>query len=306
MEQKVSLFQKYIQWSKERFPIASALLFAGFLCYVPYLFGSLLGNRPAFSFLAAIPGVFVIFLVLLHLRILDEHKDFKQDAAAYPERVLSKGLITLRDLRVLLYAALVAEIGISLCFGWVQSLIWFGIMIWSLLMFLEFFAPEFLNRHMSLYLISHQLIVPLIAWYGLSMSHDLAMADSAMRLIIIFMIGMMCATLTYEIARKTCSPDMEQEHVDTCTKAWGVRTTVVVNQVVALLAGTAFALVYDMFRINMTFTIILAALNLFFLLAGLKFAGSPDVKGARRVKAGGILFMFGLFVNSIAAFTVGR
>ncbi len=303
MEQKLSLFQKYIQWSNERFPIAGGLVLAVLLLYVPYLFGSLLGGQPRFPFIATIPGVIVIFLVMLHLRIFDEHKDSEKDVVAYPERVLSKGLITLKDLRVLLYAALAIEIGISLSFGWTQALIWLCIIIWSLLMLYEFFVPEFLNRHMSLYLISHQLIIPLLAWYGLSLRFDITGVDPpGMRTTIIFMIGMMCATITYEIARKTWSPEMEREHADSYSKSWGINTAVIVNQGVAMGAGAAFVIIYAMFRMNMIYTLILVALNLLFLVIELMFVGGPNSKKAKLVMAGGIFYGLGLFINSMVAF----
>ena len=303
MEQKLSLFEKYMQWAKERFPIAAGLVLAALLFYVSYLFGGLLGGRTAFPFMATVPGVFVIFLVMLHLRIFDEHKDFKKDSVAYPERVLSKGLITLQDLRVLLYAALAVEIGISLYLGWTQSLIWLCIMIWSLLMFFEFFIPKFLGRHMSLYMISHQLVIPLMAWYGLSLQYDITTAGlMGMRPTIIFMIGMMCTTVTYEIARKTWSPEMEKEGADSYSKAWGIGTAVLVNQVVAMVAGIAFAIVYAMFQIDIKFTLIVVALNLLFLVTGLMFVGGPKPKRAKLVMAGGIFYGLGLFANSIVAF----
>ncbi|MGV8073462.1 MAG: hypothetical protein AB2L11_02710 [Syntrophobacteraceae bacterium] len=298
-------FKGLADWSKERFPIPGALVFAGFLFYVPYLFGILLGDRPGFPFIATIPGAFVIFLVLLHLRIFDEHKDFSRDVVAYPERVLSRGLITLRDLRVMLYAVLVIELGISLCLGRTQLLIWLCIMIWSLLMFFEFFAPKFLGRHMGLYLISHQLVIPFVALYGISMGCDITAASGTpgIRAMVIFIIGMMFAAATYEIARKTWSPEMEREHADSYSKAWGIRTAVIVNQVVAILAGTAFSFIYNIFRLDITFTLILVPLNLLFLVTGLMFVRNPYSKRAKLVMAGGILYMFGLFINSIVAFS---
>lgn len=306
MDRKVSLFLRYMRWSNERFPIIGALLIAGFLFYVPYCFGGLLGNQSQPSYIAGIPGMFVIFLVLLHMRIFDEHKDFDKDVVAYPERILSQGILTLKHLRYLLYIVLAIEIGISFSIGWIQLFIWIGIMVWSLLMFYEFFVPEFLNRHMGLYLISHQLSILLVAGYGLSMGYDITTADrTAMASMFVLLIGIMCATITYEIARKTWPPEKEQEHADSYTKVWGIWTAVVVNQAFAVLATLAFAYLYATYSIGLTFTIVLAAFNLFFLVTGLLFASGPNAKREKLVMAGGILFMFGAFVNSMVAFIGG-
>jgi hypothetical protein len=156
---------------------------------------------------------------------------------------------------------------------------------------------------MSLYMISHQLVIPLMAWYGLSLRYDITTASSmGMRSTIIFMIGMMCTTVTYEIARKTWSPEMEKEGADSYSKAWGIGTAVLVNQVVAMGAGAAFAFVYAMFRMNMIYTLILVALNLLFLVIELMFVGGPTAKRAKLVMAGGVFYGLGLFANSIVAF----
>src|SRR5690606_3218576 len=39
------------------------------------------------------------FLTVLLLRVLDEHKDFERDRQAYPGRLLSRGVVTLPELR---------------------------------------------------------------------------------------------------------------------------------------------------------------------------------------------------------------
>ena len=40
-------------------------------------------------------GAAIVWLVFLHLRIFDEHKDAAQDRQAYPDRLLSRGVVTL-------------------------------------------------------------------------------------------------------------------------------------------------------------------------------------------------------------------
>ncbi len=305
MEQKLSAFQKYIKWSNERFPLAGVILYSGSLFYVSYFFGRIFNGSSSPSILESSPGFAVIFLVLLHIRIFDEHKDYDKDLLAYPERVLSKGLITLKDLRILLYITVGLEIGFSLYLGMTQSVLWLIIMAWSLLMFVEFFVPEFLNRRMGLYLLTHQLIVPLVLIYGFSICYDLSAVNSGDSLsILLFLSGSMCATITYEIARKTWSSDRENENADSYTKVWGIGKSIIVNQLNAIISGVCFVLIYFSFNISIVYSVIVALLNLIFLVTGILFFKDPVNKKSKLVEAGGTLFVLGIFVNSIVAFVL--
>ena len=51
----------------------------------------------------------VVLLVFLHLRIMDEHKDAAGDLVAYPQRLLSRGVVTLPLLAKVGYLAVLLE-----------------------------------------------------------------------------------------------------------------------------------------------------------------------------------------------------
>ena len=46
-------------------------------------------------------GAVTVLCFFFHLRVFDEHKDFEDDSRHHPERVLQRGIITLRELRIL-------------------------------------------------------------------------------------------------------------------------------------------------------------------------------------------------------------
>src|SRR2546421_12460953 len=98
---ETSFVRRFLSWVHERFPLANGLL------YLPlYLAALLLGRRggalepfDAFGFAAA-------WSFFLMLRVFDEHKDFDSDRALYPQRVLQRGLVTLRHLKIVGVAAI--------------------------------------------------------------------------------------------------------------------------------------------------------------------------------------------------------
>ncbi len=158
----------------------------------------------------------VAWLFFLHIRIFDEHKDFEKDAETYPDRVLSKGIITLGDLKrvggvvLLLELAGVALMGPDAVFWWAMAF------AFSLLMYVEFFVADWLNDHILLYAVSHNPVTALIAmfvWAGTGASWHpgmywyLALAS----------VGM----LAFEIGRKTRLPDEEHPGVPSYTTELG-------------------------------------------------------------------------------------
>ena len=108
-------------------------------------------------------GAIVVFCAFFHLRVFDEHKDFEEDIEHYPDRVLQRGVITLRDLRLLGGAAIGTEIALSAVRGLPALTALLLTLVFSLLMLREFFVGDWLKRHFLIYAMSHMLIMPLLA-----------------------------------------------------------------------------------------------------------------------------------------------
>jgi len=303
MKQTKQILQKYLSYCQERFPIAGALLYAGSLFYVSYLSGNLFINHLPIDLSHSLLGVLVIFFVLLHLRLWDEHKDYEKDRIAHPDRMLSKGLITLQDLRKLLYVVVFLEAGMSIYLGMYVFIWWVIIMIWSYLMAVEFYCPEFLIKRIGLYLISHQLIVPIIVIYGLI--QRVTILNSSMEevgLLIMLCIGCICSTITYEIARKTWSKEQEHEYADSYTKFWGINLTLIINQLTAFLACISFSFIYYLTPSSPLFIFTTFLLYLLFLSASIRFATTPSKSNSKFVEMTGIIFLLGLFLNASIGF----
>ncbi|MBF0452399.1 MAG: hypothetical protein HQK75_16980 [Candidatus Magnetomorum sp.] len=295
--------QHYLMYFKERFPIAGALLYSASLFYLSYFSANLFHFHSPVNVLQSVCGCFVIFLVLLHLRLLDEHKDYEKDRRAYPERMLSKGTITLKDLRKLLYGVLFIEAGLSLALGINVFMIWLMVMLWSYLMYVEFFIPEFLNQRMGLYLISHQLIVPIIFMYGMIQRIQFPQKSiEEIGCLIMLFLASICSTITFEIARKTWSQEKEHECADSYTKSWGINKCIIITQLSALLACMSFIGVFYVYQLPCIFILIGIILYLLFLSSELLFKYHPSTKNSKYVEITGILYMLGMFVTASLGF----
>lgn len=305
MDIAMSMIKKYYLYTKERFPIPATLLYASAMFYLSYFFPNALTGHGPVAVVDSLLGCLVIFMVLFEIRILDEHKDYKYDVIAYPERLLSRGVITLQELRRVLWVLLALQLVTSLYLGIVPFLVWVLIQIYSLLMFREFFAPEFLKERIGLYLLSHQLSVPVVFLFGISMRigrGDLSSIDPVAASA--FLFGGMMATINFEIARKTWSPDREHEQADSYTRVWGIGRTVLVNQAVALAAGAAFVYLYVTLARPAQYAIIIAAVYLVFFVSEILFLMKRDAKSSKIVESAGALYSLAVLITSAVCFSL--
>lgn len=107
-------------------------------------------------------GMLFLFCIFFHLRVFDEHKDYADDIVHYPDRILSRGLITLTHLKILGAIAIAIEFGCAALSGWSAMLAVAVTVFFSWVMLHEFFIREWLKAHFIIYAISHMLIMPLM------------------------------------------------------------------------------------------------------------------------------------------------
>ncbi len=226
---------KYLQYLKERFPPQQFLLLAGLLAAV---LGAFLQTR-AYGRVASWPAVLLAALALLlflfRLRLFDELKDYAHDRQFYPERPLQRGLVTTGDIKRLIFISLALETGLA-AYGGAAPLAWFAAsLVYSLLMFKEFFAPAWLRRRFTLYIFLHELLAIPLFFYAASLQvpGGRLYADPLAWTVVLF-LGFQLFFL--EIARKMRPPDLENEARDTYTAQYGVRGASILLVVAAAAA----------------------------------------------------------------------
>jgi 4-hydroxybenzoate polyprenyltransferase len=291
----------YLLYLKERFPIVPALLISAVMYCSSYFFSGAFNPEYPVKAAQIILGIAVVFLVTFHLRIFDEHKDFEKDVIAHPERMLSKGIVTLKDLRMIAYVIIPIEAALSIYLGMTSFIIWAIILIFTLLMLKEFFVPEFLNRHMGIYLVSHQLLVPLIMMQGFFQRKPQSLEPASF---MIFFAGTMCAFMTFEIARKTWNPEKEHELADSYTKFWGMAPTVIVNQALAVISSACLLYAFIDINAGIIPVIVQTVFYVLFLMADLVFLGKPTAKNSKIVEGIGGLYTIVFFLNASITFYI--
>ncbi len=191
------------------------------------------------SLLAAV----TLLCVFFHLRVFDEHKDAAEDLRHYPHRVLSRGLVTLRHLKVAGAIAIGLELACAAIAGPAAVIGTLIVLGFSLLMLKEFFVSEWLKRRFLLYAASHMLIMPLMALMIFSYTTGRLPWEAPAWYWLYSWVGFF-VTFNWEISRKIRSPEEEIEGVDSYTKilglygaAWAVLAVRVVDTGLVSLVG---------------------------------------------------------------------
>ena len=224
-----------VAWFNERFPLRNGLFFV--LLYLTTVLVARMTATPTAVALTArdVLGVAALWSFFLLLRIFDEHKDFAADAIAHPERVLQRGRVTLRQLRVLGAVAVLFQLGVCV---WLDRGVgaitawWTASLAWSLLMAREFFASTWLRRHLLVYAVSHMAVmVLLVAWVAA------LGAPAAPREPLIWALAALVffAGFVFEVARKIRSPDEELPMADSYTRALGIWRAALLLAALALI-----------------------------------------------------------------------
>ena len=217
-----SFAKRFLAWIKERFPFANALLF-----FILYLTTAAIVRSASIGeitlSLSDVISVLVTWSFFLVLRIFDEHKDYELDCKNHPQRVLQSGLITLGHLRIAGSIAITVQVIWSLLIdkgiGQV-SMAWLAMFVWTCLMGKEFFIAEWLNRHLTLYAVSHMLVMPLIVWWLANLAvPGVALTNELQVMMLLAFISGFC----FEITRKTKGPEEERDSIESYSRIFGTR-----------------------------------------------------------------------------------
>jgi 4-hydroxybenzoate polyprenyltransferase len=227
----------FLAYLRERFPPAAN----GLLILAYYAANHFLGQvtagpggalGPSWRFLG---GATALLLMFFHLRVIDEHKDYASDLVVHPDRVLSRGLVTLADLRRAGVAAVAIELAISAWLGPAALGVCLAVLVMSWVIAHDLFARRHLERHRFLSAFLHLLIMPLFSVYALAVATGLFPWAAPPAALAYAWVGY-GAALAYEVARKTRAPADERPGLVTYSAVAG--PAVAAGVAVAALAAS--------------------------------------------------------------------
>lgn len=188
-------------------------------------------------------GCIVLLFMFFHMRIIDEHKDFERDRVVHPDRVLSRGLITLKQLRSVGLFVVAVELVFSYLFGAPAFFMCVILLAFSWLIYKEFYVGEMLEEHLLANAFLHLMIMPAYSLYVFTVVADTFPWDAPLAVLLYAWVSYGVG-LAYELARKTRAPADERPGLLTYSNvmgpyppAWGALIALLFSGVVSALVG---------------------------------------------------------------------
>ncbi len=278
-----SRFKAYLD---ERFPLFShGILIVSYYSSNQFLAFALEEPGHPMSYSSnSIIGAIVLFCMFFHLRVFDEHKDYVEDMKFHPERILQRGLITLKDLRCFGAAAILFELVLCSICGFPALLAAVIAILFSALMLREFFVGAWLKRHFLLYAFSHMLIMPLFALMVFSITTSKYPWEAPGWFWLYSFVGFF-VTFNWEMSRKIRAPSDEVEGLDSYSKIFGTYGAAYMVILVRVIDTAMVFLVGWHLELSPFFYIVLILLFLICCVGLLQFRFNTCRKTAKRMEA---------------------
>jgi len=246
--------KNFYLYQKKRFPI----ILLG-LSFIPAILssGAVVSTHVEFTFVVL--ALIVSLAYLLHVRIIDDFRDYDHDIEHHKDRPVSTGIITLKELRVIDWVAIAVVITTALYASLQALLITMAMLFYSYFARNEFFLGSQFRKHFYLYnavnlvqMLLLQILVYIIASKSFSFT----------TLVAVHFMFTATGTVIFEFLRKVKSPGQDGSGKDTYTWFLGLNKALLIYVTIAILNVSLFIKAMFLIQGEMTYwipiTIILA------------------------------------------------
>jgi len=290
-------------YQRERFPLLAhgpliAAFSSGAVCYSAQLRASASGARPSVSVASLVVAFMSCLLFFFQLRVSDEFKDREEDARWRPYRAVPRGLVKLRELGWLAFAAAIIQLAAALLLA--PRLVGPLLLVWiyAALMTKEFWVKDWLARHPFTVLWSHMLIMPFIDLYATACDWLAAGTGAPPGLgLLWFLIASFFNGMVVEVGRKIRSPSDEETGVQTYSAIWGPRravfawlTVMTLTTIFAVLAAQAVGATWVVLGI-------LGTLMVIAMVEAMRFLASKRPNQGKRIETLAGIWTIGMYLG---------
>jgi 4-hydroxybenzoate polyprenyltransferase len=227
MENNTDSFAKrFYIYQKERFPFLGYIVLISVFTFSAASYSRICRGGTGFiDWGNYLTGVLTTFSLFFLVRIFDEFKDKEEDAKYRQYLPVPRGLISLKELKIVGSVVASIQLFCILFFQPEMIVLYAVVMGYLLLMRVEFFVPHWLKRHQLMYVVSHMIIIPLIDVYASGLDWFLGGFKAPVGLLFFFAVSFMNG-IVLEFGRKIKPPDYEEEGVLSYTKYFGTKKAV--------------------------------------------------------------------------------
>ena len=239
-ENQASLFIRFWQYQKERFPLATHGVLILVFTFSAISYSRVCSYQKGFiSTLDFSIGVFVALGLFFLLRVFDEFKDKEDDAKYRTYLPVPRGLISLKELQWIALVVFGLQVVLISVFQLKMLSLYCLVLVYLLLMGKEFFVPQWIRARQMVYSFSHMLIIPLIDLYASGLDWYLESRTPHLGLGLFFITSYFNG-MVLEFGRKIRIPEKEELGVKTYSSIYGMKKALLLWSVF-LVITLAFA-----------------------------------------------------------------
>jgi len=176
---------------------------------------------------------------LFHLRILDEFKDYNYDKKYHSQRPVQRGSISLTTIRNLGIINLLVITLLSFIVNHsYQFILFVFVILYTFLMFKEFYIKSFYEKSPTIYLFSHQIVfIPLYLYFFLSLENTINFLGglSSASLFIYTIIPVILVEIGRKMNHRLDSKGNKTN--DTYVYVWGEKNTILIFFLLVMFGG---------------------------------------------------------------------
>ena len=218
-----SLFKRFLIYQKERFPIVAHGLMITAFTFSAVSYSRLCRGQEGFiNGIDFLIGIFASITLFFLVRVFDEFKDKEDDAKYRKYLPVPRGLISLKELKIIGIVVGVIQLAVITIFQLKMLYLYVLVIGYLMLMGVEFFVPKWLKKRQIIYITSHMLIIPLIDVYSSGLDWLLGNDNPHWGLAWFFAVSYMNG-LVLEFGRKIRTPESEEEGVVSYTGMYGTK-----------------------------------------------------------------------------------
>ena len=292
----MNFFKKWYTYQKERFPVLMYGIYIFAIVFSTYCFVSslslhdyqllhLIGKNKPFEFEWNVVGIMFIvaFLQFLMVRIVDEFKDYEEDCKYRAYRPVPRGLISLKELRVLFIICVIIQFSITAIFC--ANAIPFLIIVWIFfaIMSKSFFIKKIVEKHVLLEVALDEILMPVLVIYLSIFPLKQIITDKYFYL---FLFMTYVISWIVEIARKVRCKEDEEKGVKTYTAVFGIKKATLLLSALEIILACIQGIILK------KYTISVICLVLAVILINIGFITKRNKKFAKLTELSANIYIF--------------
>ena len=259
------MLRKLIRYQKQRFPIFILLL-----SLIPAALSSYAVSNNNFNLSLAMGALLISILYLLHIRLIDERRDFLHDSRYHKDRPIQRGIISNKELKIIDFVAILLVILLTVLIN-IHA---FPFLI-TLLIYSYFAEKEFFLKKLRQYFLIYNSLNIVQMFLLQILIYNVISAHIQLNQLISFHFIFTClGTIIFEFLRKTNATGTDGLGKDTYSYHLGLENSITIYFVMLILIFFTFiALVFStQVSLNAIFLIpialfIISILSAFYFLA---------------------------------------